>query len=215
MQDEYFGSLSERLIKSGFEEKVFTLLRFNMDASSSSSFSGALPNRMDSVMREFGPAGNMVSYGVLLFLPNVTFPLLFISPLPSPGLQAWLSSVHSLIRDQVQRERCELLSTLLMLYEAPGASAGALKCSGHRVLDLVRMMGAAVFPMAYGAGAAGDPNASYAAESGSSTALAEQLVRPMKLRCYPSLVSFFLSAPPPRSHVSCCCLSWPSLLTSP
>ena len=60
MQDSYFASLSERLVKSGLEEKVFALLRLNMDSSSSSSFSGPLSKRMDSVMKEFGTSGNMV-----------------------------------------------------------------------------------------------------------------------------------------------------------
>ena len=77
----------------------------------------------------------------------------------------------------MQRERCELLSTLLMIYEAPGASAGALKCSGHRVLELVRMMGAAVFSTGSGSLPHGGQNAFPMAEMGSSAALAEQLVR--------------------------------------
>ena len=53
--------------------------------------------------------------------------------------------MHSIHREQIQRERCELLSTLLLLYELPSSLAGDIRCSGHRVLELVKLIGGAVF----------------------------------------------------------------------
>ncbi len=107
--------------------------------------------------------------------------------------QAWLSAVHCAMREQALRERCELLSTLLLLYELQPAAAagggGGAECSGHRVLELVRMIGGAVFT-SLTPGPAGDmqqqalalaPAAAAAFQSpgvaGTSAAMSEQLVR--------------------------------------
>ena len=90
------------------------------------------------------------------------------------------------MREQVQRERCELLSTLLLLYELPSTSSGggSIQCSGHRVLELVRMVGGAVFaaagPAAGGGGGVeemqGVVKGPHPAEASSTTAMAEQMV---------------------------------------
>lgn len=62
--DPYLGGIRERLIKAGVEDKVFSCLRSNMDAarapSAISAASGAIPSRMNAVMKEFGTSGNMV-----------------------------------------------------------------------------------------------------------------------------------------------------------
>eukprot|EP00798_Chlamydomonas_sp_ICE-L_P018574 gene18574-25083_t len=66
---------------------------------------------------------------------------------------AWISAVHTAMREQLLQERCELLGTLLLIYETPisqsiSGSRNTKHCSNHRLLELVRMLGSSLFPAA-------------------------------------------------------------------
>ena len=104
--------------------------------------------------------------------------------------------MHSIHREQIQRERCEILSTLLLLYELPSSLAGDIRCSGHRVLELVKLIGGAVFsPQAVAsADTAGD-----GFTPGSVAAEAEQLACLLLLRVLdiPSYIALTSAAPAP------------------
>ncbi|GAX74714.1 hypothetical protein CEUSTIGMA_g2162.t1 [Chlamydomonas eustigma] len=114
----YFSKLSQRLVKDGLEDKVFSCLRSNIDVGRSSSNwpgSDAVLNRMNSIMKALGPTCHM----------------------------GWLSTVQTCILDQVLKERCELMSSLLLLYKLPLKQK--VTCSSHRVLELIRLVGCGMF----------------------------------------------------------------------
>jgi hypothetical protein len=187
VHDPYFASLAERLYKGGAEDKVFTALRGNLDAGgprqgSSAGVvvlaraSGTVAGRMAGVMKEFSAtAGNM----------------------------AWLSSVHRAMREQLQRERCELLSTLLLAYDLPAPSG--LACSSHRCLELVRMLGGSVFePAGDGGGDAGGGDTSSVPRRlvDPSAAMSEQLACLLLLATLDLGAYVRLMSGPPPGHAA-------------
>ncbi|KAG1679511.1 hypothetical protein FOA52_011111 [Chlamydomonas sp. UWO 241] len=192
IHDPYFASLAERLYKGGAEDKVFTALRGNLDAGgprqgSSAGVvvlarsSGTMAGRMAGVMKEFSAtAGNM----------------------------GWLSSVHRAMREQMQRERCELLSTLLLAYDLPAPSG--LQCSSHRCLELVRMLGGAVFEPAGDGGGDGGGGAGGGSGASSvprrtidpSAAMSEQLACLLLLATLDLGAYVRLMSGPPPGHAA-------------
>lgn len=89
---------------------------------------------------------NASSLGVLHTMQSIT--VLNPCTIP-PSSQGWLSQVHSTLTEQCLSERCELLATMVLMYEALGT-----KASADRVLGLVRLLGGATYAGPIG-GAAG------------------------------------------------------------
>lgn len=171
VHDPIFKATSERLVGAGLEDKVFSSLRSNLvsggpgvatggaaasapgsiiaavPSSSSSPSSSSLYSRMASIIKEFGSSEG--------------------------GGSAWISSVHAALREQTYKERCELLSVLLLLYELP-APLG-LRCSSPRAVELVKLMSTNMFPSAATGQGQGDTEA--AAEVGGTVAAAGALRR--------------------------------------
>lgn len=104
--------------------------------------------------------------------------------------------MHTSLLEQLQRERSELFSLLLLMYELPSPPLG-LRCSSHRMLELGSMLGSATFSSA-SPSAQLQATAPGAPPPASPAALAEQLgclllLSVLDLPAYIRLTS----APPP------------------
>jgi hypothetical protein len=179
VENDEFKSLTEKLIKSDLENKTSSLIRsaFALLGPSSGSFPHSTGALVPAPSSSHTPAAGLYSR-----MAAVTKAL--TSSMGDVGADAiaWLSTSHALIREQLYRESCELLSILFFIHELPRPPLGA-RCSGLRALELVQM-GSSLFALDSSnqtpeAALASTTMAHFKSDGGTPSKLAEQMVRPM------------------------------------